>query len=81
MLDLKFIRENASLVKKGIKNKGETAEIDKILLLDKERRNLLQKVEKLKHDRNVSSEEISKLKKEKSSGLKSSTGFSLLTTC
>jgi len=65
MLDLKFIRENASLVKKGLKNKGETAEIDKILSLDIERRNVLQKVEKLKHDRNVSSEQVSKLKKEK----------------
>lgn len=70
MLDLKFIRENASLVNKGIKNKGESAEIDKILLLDKERRKLLQKVEKLKHDRNVSSEEISKLKKEKKEATK-----------
>jgi seryl-tRNA synthetase len=70
MLDLKFIRENASLVKQGIKNKGETAEIDKILTLDKERRKLLQEVEKLKHDRNVSSEEISKLKKEKKDATK-----------
>lgn len=65
MLDLKFIRENASLVKKGIKNKGETAEIDKILSLDIERRKVLKKVEKLKHERNVSSEQVSKLKKEK----------------
>ena len=47
MLDLKFIRENASLVKKGIKNKGETAEIDKILSLDIERRKLLKKVENM----------------------------------
>lgn len=65
MLDLKFIRENTSLVKKGLKNKGEAAEIDKILSLDVERRKLLQKVEKMKHERNVSSEQVSKLKKEK----------------
>ncbi len=65
MLDLKFIRENALLVKRGIENKGESAEIDKILSLDKERRDLLQKVEKMKHERNILSGEVSKLKKEK----------------
>lgn len=65
MLDLKFIRENPSLVKKGIKNKGERAEIDKILSLDKERRKWLQEVESLKHERNVLSDQVSQLKKEK----------------
>ncbi|MFQ5583239.1 MAG: serine--tRNA ligase [Calditrichia bacterium] len=65
MLDLKFIRENPSLVKKGIKNKNETAEIDKILALDAERRKILQKDEKLKHERNVLSQKVSRLKKEK----------------
>lgn len=70
MLDLKFIRENETLVKTGIKNKGESAEIEKILSLDKNRRKLLQKVETLKHDRNVFSEEVSKLKKEKKDATK-----------
>jgi seryl-tRNA synthetase len=65
MLDLKFIRENTSLVKKGIKNKSEAAEIDKIIALDKERRQLLQAVEKMKHERNIFSNDVSKLKKEK----------------
>lgn len=65
MLDLKFIRENPALVKKGIKNKNETAEIDKILALDAERRKILQKDEKLKHERNVLSQKVSQLKKEK----------------
>lgn len=65
MLDLRFIRENTSLVKKGVKNKSETAEIDKIIALDKERRQLLQAVEKMKHERNIFSNDVSKLKKEK----------------
>ena len=65
MLDLKFIRENTDLVKKGLKNKGDKADLSKILNLDSERRDLLQKVEQLKHERNVSSQEVSKLKKAK----------------
>jgi seryl-tRNA synthetase len=65
MLDLKFIRENPSLVKKGIKNKGEEASIDTILSLDSERRKIIQKDEKLKHERNVLSQKVSELKKQK----------------
>jgi seryl-tRNA synthetase len=65
MLDLKFIRENTTLVKKGIKSKGETADIDQIISLDTRRRRNLQKVEKLKHKRNLLSEKVNKLKKEK----------------
>jgi seryl-tRNA synthetase len=63
MLDLRFIRENPDLVKKGLKDKGDTGDIAKILNLDSQRRDLLQKVEQLKHDRNVLSQEVSKLKK------------------
>ncbi len=59
MLDLKFIRENAALVKQGIKNKREKADIDKIIELDNQRRQLLQSVEKLKHRRNQFSREVS----------------------
>jgi seryl-tRNA synthetase len=64
MLDLKFIRENPGLVKKGIKNKGDMGDVDQILKLDSRRRDLLQKVERLKHERNIFSQEVSKLKKE-----------------
>ncbi len=64
MLDLKFIRENADLVKQGIRNKGEAADVDKILELDNRRRDLLQLVEKLKYQRNQASEEVSQRKRE-----------------
>lgn len=64
MLDLKFIREHPDRVKKGIKQKSDLGDVDKILSLDIERRDILQKVEKLKHDRNVLSLEVSRLKKE-----------------
>ena len=63
MLDLKFIRENPDLVKQAIQNKGEKADVDRLLELDAERRARLQEVEKLKHERNVVSQEIARLKK------------------
>ena len=65
MLDLKFIRENPALVKEGIKNKGEMGDVDTILDLDEKRREIIQKVEALKHERNDLSQQVSMLKKER----------------
>ena len=67
MLDLKFIRENPALVKEGIKNKGEMGDVDAILHLDEKRREIIQKVEALKHERNDLSQQVSILKKQKKS--------------
>lgn len=64
MLDLKFIREHPDRVKEGIKNKGETGDVDKLLELDSLRRAKLQEVESLKHQRNELSRQVSRLKKE-----------------
>lgn len=63
MLDIKFIRENAALVKEGIKNKNEKDTVDQILELDTEKRQFLQEVEELKAKRNKVSQEVGKLKK------------------
>ncbi|UCB51981.1 MAG: serine--tRNA ligase, partial [Candidatus Zixiibacteriota bacterium] len=65
MLDLKFIRENADIVRQAAKNKGEKADLDLLLNLDQERRSLLQQADELKHQRNVVSERIARMKKEK----------------
>ncbi len=65
MLDIKFIREHPELVKDGIRKKGGDDNIDEVLKLDGQRRELLQKVEVLKNKRNVVSEEIGKLKRDK----------------
>jgi seryl-tRNA synthetase len=62
MLDLKFIRENAELVKQSLKNRGNAFDIDKLVSLDNERRDLLGEVEHLKHERNVVSKEVGILK-------------------
>ncbi len=45
MLDIKFIRENAALVKKSVKNRNKKADVDKILELDKERRKLIAEID------------------------------------
>lgn len=64
MLDIKFIRDNAKLVKKVIKDRGMEADVEGLLRLDDERRKFLSQVEGLKHDKNVASEEIGRLIKE-----------------
>ena len=63
MLDLKFIRENPELVKAGIAKKNDTSDIDRILALDEQRREIIRNVEALKAERNQASGEIAKKKK------------------
>lgn len=53
MLDVNFIRENPEKVKEGIRKKQyDPSLVDKVLELDKRRRELLQKTEELRAERN-----------------------------
>jgi len=66
MLDIKFIRENSEKVKENIKKKFQNekiAKVDEILKKDKEYRELLQESEKLRHERNKITSDISEAKK------------------
>lgn len=45
MLDIKFIRENAKLVKQAVKNRNKKADVDHLLELDKERRALIVEID------------------------------------
>lgn len=63
MLDLKFIRENPEQVREGLRKKGVPDEVDTILQLDEKRREIIQKVETLKHERNDLTQQVSQLKK------------------
>jgi len=65
MLDLKYIRDNAETVQKGLMSKGHEESINSLLELDKERRGYLEEAEKLKHRRNMVSREIADMKKKK----------------
>jgi seryl-tRNA synthetase len=52
MLDIRYVRENAQRVKEFTTQKGYTVDIDQILKLDEERRELQQKVDQLRAKRN-----------------------------
>ncbi|MFQ6116594.1 MAG: serine--tRNA ligase [bacterium] len=54
MLDFKYIR----------KNKQEKVDLDRLVILDTHRRDILKEVEELKHQRNLASQEIGRLKRE-----------------
>lgn len=68
MLDIKFIRENKELVKKNCIDRRAKVDIDLILSLDEERKNLLKQAEELRSLRNAKSkgkptdEEIKKMR-------------------
>lgn len=57
MLDINFIRENKNLVKKAVKLKCANVDIEKLLVIDDERRKLLLKVENLRAEKNAAAKE------------------------
>ncbi|MGB9867509.1 MAG: serine--tRNA ligase [Bacillota bacterium] len=64
MLDIRRIRNDPEGVKAALRAKKADAGIDRLLALDKERREIIAEVEALKAQRNRASEEIARLKKE-----------------
>jgi seryl-tRNA synthetase len=63
MLDIRFIRDNADLVREGVLKKGENpAPIDAVILADERRRACIQQTESLKSRRNTVSAEVANLK-------------------
>ena len=63
MLDLRFIRDNVEVVGKAAADKGERVDLEALLTADARRRELLQKVEALRHERNAASRQVNELKK------------------
>lgn len=63
MLDLRLIRSNPERIREGLRKKGAGVDIDDILRLDEERRQAIALADKLKMERNRTSEEIAVLKK------------------
>lgn len=52
MLDIAFIRDNLELVKKASLDKGVEIDLDELLKIDDKRRQLIKKVDDLRHQRN-----------------------------
>jgi len=65
MLDLKFIRENAELVRKAIHDKGDKADLDALLALDVTRRELIGLTESARAEQNKVTLQIAEMKKAK----------------
>lgn len=65
MLDVKFVRENIERVRQMLEERHSDFDLEPLLELDEQRRRILVDVEEKKHRRNVASDEISGLKKEK----------------
>ena len=65
MLDIKVIRNNSEMVKAAMKNRQMNLdnEIDEILKIDEERRNILQEAESMKAQQNAVSKKIPEMKK------------------
>lgn len=67
MLDIKFVRENPESVKQNLKKRKDLDKIkwvDELIKQEAEYRKLLYDLEKLRHKRNLISDEVRKLKKE-----------------
>jgi len=65
MLDIKLIRQNPKIVKEGSKNKGIKVDIDRLLEVDKKRRETLQALENIQAQKNKASKRIPEIKDEK----------------
>ncbi len=63
MLDPKLIREKPETVRESLKKRGAQFDLEKLVVLDEKRRDLIKAVEAMKNERNVTSDEIAKLKK------------------
>jgi seryl-tRNA synthetase len=63
VLDLKWIRENTDLARKGLAAKNAKFDLDGLLKLDTQRRSLLTEVENFKSLRNTANDQIATFKK------------------
>ena len=65
MFDIKFIRENIGLIKRGVKEKGESVDINKFLKLDEERRKLIGEIDAIRREKKKLSQDVAQLKQDK----------------
>ena len=63
MLEIKFVRQNLSIVQAAMAARNHHAELDTFKKCDDERRDILQEIESLRHQRNVVSDRIAEMRK------------------
>jgi seryl-tRNA synthetase len=62
MYDINWIKENLDLFKDSLSKRGENIDIDKLLLLDEERRKFIMEMQTLQQERNEKSKDIGAIK-------------------
>ncbi len=63
MLEIKFVRKNLSKIQAAMEVRGHQPELDNFKKSDDERRDILQEIESLRHQRNVVSDRIADMRK------------------
>jgi seryl-tRNA synthetase len=63
MLEIKLIRQNLSDIQHAVANRGDVVDWDTLIRADDRRKEILQEIEALRHQRNVVSEQIAEMKK------------------
>jgi len=63
MLEIKFVRQNLSLVREALKNRNASADLEIFQKSDEDRREILAQVESLRHRRNLVTQQIAEMKK------------------
>jgi seryl-tRNA synthetase len=63
MLEIKFIRQHLDEIEKALENRGDSINLEMFKHYDDERKSLLLEIEALRHQRNVVSEQIAAMKK------------------
>ena len=63
MLDIKFVRENLEKVEQAVSSRGADADFKAFSEDEKKRREILQKIEKMRNERNTVSDKIARMKK------------------
>jgi seryl-tRNA synthetase len=65
MLEIKFIRQNLEQIEKSLENRGEISDLESFKHCDTKRKSLLLETEDLRHRRNVVTEQIAAMKRNK----------------
>lgn len=63
MLEIKLIRQNLSDIQNAVANRGDVIDWDALIRADDRRKEILQEIEALRHQRNVVSDQIAEMKK------------------
>ena len=63
MLEIKFVRQNLSIVQKALCDRGKTADLETLSQCDAMRKTVLLELEDLRCQRNTVSEQIAAMKK------------------